>query len=306
MKKAITIFFFTMRYALIVFIFSQKTSAQNDGAPIGARAVGIGNSTVTISDQWAIFNNAAGMANIENIAVGVFFENRFGMKEFSSVAAGFVFPVNQLFRSDTLSSYTATATATSSYGVAGMSFYRFGDQLYNEQRAGIGYAHNIKNISLGIKVNYWQLSIEGLGTKRTYTIEFGGQAAITKELIFGAHIYNINQAKLAEYKDERVPTIMKAGLSYRPRVLVDKLMLNIETEKDVDFPVSFKAGVEYMIIEKLSLRTGISTRPFFNYFGVGFQFKSFDVNYALSTHSDLGLSHYLSVSYNFENIKNKE
>ena len=289
MKKGITIFF-------IVFIFTQKASAQNDGIPIGARAVGIGNSTVTISDQWAIFNNAAGMANIENIAVGVFFENRFGMKEFSSVAAGFVFPVNQLFRFDTLSSY----------GVAGMSFYRFGDQLYNEQRAGIGYAHNIKNVSLGIKVNYWQLSIEGLGTKRTYTIEFGGQAAITKELIFGAHIYNINQAKLAEYKDERVPTIMKAGLSYRPRVLVDKLMLNIETEKDVDFPVSFKAGVEYMIIEKLSLRTGISTRPFFNYFGVGFQFKSFDVNYALSTHSDLGLSHYLSVSYNFENIINKE
>ena len=122
MKKAITIFFFTMRYALIVFIFSQKTSAQNDGAPIGARAVGIGNSTVTISDQWAIFNNAAGMANMENIAVGVFFENRFGMKEFSSVAAGFVFPVYQLFKLDTLSSY----------GVAGMSFYRFGDQLYNE------------------------------------------------------------------------------------------------------------------------------------------------------------------------------
>ena len=282
-----------MRYALIIFIFSQKASAQNDGIPIGARAVGIGNSTVTISDQWAVFNNAAGMANMENIAVGVFFENRFGMKEFSSVAAGFVFPVNQLFRFDTLSSY----------GVAGMSFYRFGDQLYNEQRAGFGYAHNIKNVSLGIKVNYWQLSIEGLGTKRTYTIEFGGQAAITKELIFGAHIYNINQAKLAEYKDERVPTIMKAGLSYRP---LDKLMLNIETEKDVNFPASFKAGVEYMIVEKLSLRTGISTRPFFNYFGVGFQFKSFDVNYALSTHSDLGLSHYLSLSYKIGGKGNKE
>lgn len=264
--------------------------AQNDGTPIGARAVGIGNSTVTITDQWAIFNNSAGMANIENIAVGLFFENKFGMKEFSAVSAGFILPVNQLPGIDSMSSY----------GVAGISFFRFGDKLYNEQRVGIGYAHNIKNVSLGIKVNYWQLSIEGLGTKRTYVIEFGGQAVIKKDLIFGAHIYNINQAKLAEYKDERVPTIMKAGLSYRP---LDKLMFNIETEKDVDFPASFKAGVEYQIINKLNIRTGISTRPFVNYFGVGFQFKSFEFDYALSTHSDLGLSHFLSISYNIRSKK---
>jgi hypothetical protein len=134
-------------------------------------------------------------------------------------------------------------------------------------------------------------------------MEFGGVATITPHLSFGAHVYNLNQAKLARYQDERLATLMKTGVSYKP---IARLMLNLEAQKDIDFPAMVKAGVEYEIVKSFYLRTGVSTKPYISYFGIGVHKKKIQFDYALRTHTALGLSHHLSISLAFEKRKTQE
>ncbi|MEM7297940.1 MAG: hypothetical protein AAF391_06705, partial [Bacteroidota bacterium] len=93
------------------------------------------------------------------------------------------------------------------------------------------------------------------------------------------------------------PPVMKGGFSYRP---TEELMLNVEVEKDLDFDEVFKAGLEYQIIKKVFIRTGISTEPFLSAFGVGFHPKNLKFDYAFSNDSRLGNVHELSVSYSLK------
>ena len=70
----------------------------------------------------------------------------------------------------------------------------------------------------------------------------------------------------------------------------------VETEKDVDYPARFKAGLEYKIHPLLALRTGISTRSISLHGGLGFSPGRLQFNYALQHHQQLGLMHHVSFS----------
>ena len=260
---------------LMVFVFSffyhHRTLAQDFS--IGARAAGIGNAFVTLQDEWAVFGNAGGMAEVKSITALFAYENRFGFTEgFQSVAAGVIVPTH--------------------FGNGSLSAYRFGDELFSKQKVAIGWAHQISGISIGFKANYWQHHVEGYGSRGNLVLDLGGVAAIIPKLAFGLHIANVNQAKIVE--DERIPTVIQAGLAYTP---VEQLMLVVETEKDVDFDAVFKLGMEYQIIEKIRLRTGISTKPMRTHYGMGFCLKKFTIDCAMITHPHLGFSNQVSVAY---------
>jgi hypothetical protein len=250
--------------------------AQLENTAMGGRAKGIANASVAVRDHWAIFNNVGGLAGVKSYTGQIAYNNRFGIANFQTFALGLTAPIK--------------------VGVAGLSVSRFGDNVYSEQRIGLGYGHQIKNVSLGAKVNYVQVSIQDLGSKGTLVFEFGGVAQLSKEVMFGAHIYNFNQGvfNTALGEEEKLPVIMKAGISYRP---LKVLMINAETEKSIDLPAMLKVGLEYEIVSKIYVRTGIQTQPNTNYFGIGFQPKQFHLNYALTTNNLLGVSHHLSFTY---------
>lgn len=248
------------------------------------RASGMGNAAVTLNDEWAIFNNIGGLAWIEKTVAMTSFDNRFGMTGFNTVTAGIVAPTK--------------------FGMAGgLTISQFGSDAHRETNFSVGISHKISNVSIGLRANYFQLVIDGLGTPRMMTFEFGGVMKLTETLWFGAHIYNFNQAKIADFQDERLPVVMKAGISYRP---TEKLIVSLETEKDIAFPQSIKAGLEYKILPSLALRTGISTKPFVSSYGISFAFYAFDFIYSLNTHQQLQPSHHLALAYRFRQLKKKE
>lgn len=248
------------------------------------RAAGLGNTAVTLNDQWAIYNNIGGLGWVDKMYALSSFDNRFSMAGFNTVTAGIVAP--------------------SKFGlVGGLTISQFGGEQYRETNFSVGVSHKISNVSIGLRANYFQLAIEGLGTKRMFTFEFGGVMKLTEMIWIGAHIYNFNQAKIADFQDERLPVVMKAGISYRP---TDKLIMNIETEKDINFPQTFKVGVEYKLVPSFSLRTGVSTRPFVSSYGFSFHFYAFELLYSLNTHPQLQPSHHLSLVYEFRKLKKKK
>ena len=265
-----------LRYTLFLglLLHPYLALAQAD-VPAGARAAAVGNASVTFPGLWALNNNVAGVATLEKAAAGVYAENRFGLRAFTTMALLAAYP-------------------TPKAGTFGLSISRFGDELYSRQSLGLGYGHRLGQFSLGAKADVWQVAAQGLGSRKAVALSVGVQAEVTPELFFGAYAYNLNQAKLSDFEDERLPTVMKAGLAYRP---YQKLLLSAETEKHIDFPAELKAGLEYKPLEKFALRTGYATQTSTVSFGAGFQARQLQVDYALGTHTLLGLNHHLSVSY---------
>lgn len=250
--------------------------AQNGRYDLGARANGMGNASVTLADEWSMFNNIGGLARNENTLGFLTYQNRYGVPEFNTFGGGFVKPLLN--------------------GVAGIGVFRFGDDLYNEQKINVGFSNKFGLTSLGLNANYLQYNIEGSGTRGVLTLDFGGLVDITEYLVFGAQVTNINQAKLSPFTGEKVPTVMSAGLSYRPS---KELILNAEVEKDLDFDAYFKMGLEYQLVDKVAIRTGLVTEPFESAFGIGFTPSAFDVDYAFKNNPDLGDIHELSITYRF-------
>lgn len=242
--------------------------------PKGARSVGLGNAHATLADPWAIFYNIGGLAQVKESQVFAGYDHRLGLNELTTLAAGGVL--------------------VASSGVFGFGISSYGGHLFNQQIAGIGYSNRLGITSLGLKVSYIQTNIEGYGRNATPLMELGGVAELTPQLFFGAHIFNISRARLSRVTEEYLPTVIKAGLSYRPS---EYISINLEAEKEVYLDPQFKAGIEYSVQHKLVARTGINTHPNQLFFGIGLRPKRYRIDYALSQHYQLGFTHHFSFNY---------
>ena len=261
---------------LILALFSISTQAQIANDVIGASSTGMGGYTATLSDVWSANNNQAGLGFITDISGGLFYENRFLLKETSYRAGAFVLPVKT--------------------GAFGLSVASFGYSAYSETKAGLSYGQRFgDNFSLGVQINYLNTKLnQDYGSKNSLTGAIGFMAKLNKEITLGVHVYNPTRSSLAEYDTEKIPTIMKLGLDYR---FSEKVMVGIETEKDLDYDAVVKAGIEYHITEIFYLRGGISTNPTMYSFGFGLQMKNFKMDISSSFHQTLGMTPGISLIY---------
>ncbi len=272
-------------YTAVFFLFLGKISAQNINSAIGARALGMGNATVALRDNWAVGNNIAGIAELKEHSAALSYHIPFGLTSFQTVGIVGNYVLNEK-------------------SGLGLSITRFGDKTYSEQRFGLGYAHKLSNVSIGGKINYVQVAINdgsvGLtqGSRSALVFEVGGVMDISEKLSFGLHAYNVSTAKLrSDNGEDRLPIILKAGASWKP---IKKLFVNVEVEKDVDFKPNFKFGLDYEVAKTVWVRTGLNTLPQTNSFGIGFSPKNLKFDYALVLATKLGLTHQFSLVYLFK------
>ncbi len=252
--------------------------AQNIPFNMGARSEGLGNSNSNLTDEWSIFNNVGGISGVENGAAFFGYKRYFEIEGIDQIAAGVIQP--------------------SKIGNFGVSVYRFGDELYNEQIASAAFGNKIGFVRLGFKANYYQLSIGDFETVGSFFFDFGGIVELVPKLSFGACISNFTLSKLDDSEKTMLPVFMKTGFSYKP---AKSLSLNLDLYKDVDFDPVIKAGIEYILVKKFYLRTGINVNPYKSFFGAGFHLKRFRIDYSISTHQFLGNSHQASISFNYQN-----
>lgn len=276
-----------MRHFLLLALFLVPSFlSATDNRHIGARSAGLGNASVTFSDLWSVHHNQAGLAFVERISFGLYYENRFLLPELGLKGGAAALPVGS--------------------GVFGLSVSSFGYSLYSESKYGLAYARKFgDNFSIGIQLDYLQTRIaENYGISKTLAAEIGVQGKLNENLSIGAHIFNINRAKIAEFLvdsitdyTERAPTILRLGMDYK---FSEKVFVAVETEKDMDQKAVMKVGVEYQVSELFYLRVGVSSNPFLSTFGFGVMFKEFRLDFATSYHSVLGYSPHISLSYDIK------
>ena len=279
-----------------------SAQAQGNGPGVrGARAAALGNASVALAGEvWTLGNNVAGLGEIQRPTVGFYAENRYFSPALNVGALTVALPLGRAQAAADAAApegaaFPAPVARTwARHGVVAFEAQRFGGALYNETRLGAGYGYRFGQISLGGRADVLQVSIEGLGSRRVLLGTLGGQIEIVPQrLSFGASLYNISQAKLASYQDERVPTVLKAGLAYRAG---SQVLLVVETEKDVERDANFKAGLEYRPVAVLAVRLGLATLTEQASAGIGVLAGAFQLDYAAAFQQALGFSQHLSVS----------
>ena len=180
----------------------------------------------------------------------------------------------------------------------------YGYELYREAKLSLGYSYNYQNkFFAGVSFNYHTLSIKNYGSDAAVTINIGGLTYLTNNLRFGFAIQNLNKATFGETENQ-IPMIFNAGLSYD---VMDEMVVNAAIEKDINYKPSVQFGINYNIIEYLSIRSGFSNEPSKYSAGIGINYSIFSLDYAIFTHNDLGLTHQagLTISFDKKGSRNK-
>lgn len=278
---------------LIIVLFGTcpLLHAQGNGpAGHGGRAQALGNASATLGGEvWAVANNAAGLGSLTQPTAGIYFENRYLITSLNLAAVAVALPLG------VVEPAAAGLPARAARGVIAFEAQRFGGALYNETRVGAAYGYRLGVVSVGGRLDALQVSFQDLGSRRTLAASLGGQADILPQrLTLGAYLYNITQAKLADYQDERLPTVLRVGLAYRP---AKQVLLLAEAEKDVERATGVKAGLEYLPTAAVAVRLGYASLSQQTTGGVGLHAGDFQLDYAAGWHSVLGLSQYFSLGW---------
>lgn len=265
---------FLFLFVHFTFFFS-SISAQSVSTLIGARSSGMGYTSTCLQDEWSLFNNVGGLSGIKSPLVAAAYDAKPQLQAANRAAV--------------------VGNMPTKVGVAALGIFRFGDDLYSEQKISVGFGNKFGLASLGASVNYIQYSATGFGTKGVVTLNFGGIAELTKQISIGAHIQNINQPKLTENGEEQVPTLLAAGVGFTPS---DKVFFTGEIQKDLDHEATFKTGLEYKPAKKFAARTGFNLKPNALFLGIGFINTRLLIDYAYQyVPASLGSSHQASVCY---------
>jgi hypothetical protein len=270
-----------MRKLLPIVLLLKLTLAYagGDNLPMGARFAGMGYTGLTLADLWGVRLNPAGIAGVEVPTAGLFYQRHFLSEELSHQGLAVALPVGS--------------------GVFAVAADRFGYTAYNETHTSLAYGMSFGDgLRAAVQMDHLGVRLgENYGSAGTFIAQVGMQARLTENIWMGAHLYNPTRASIGGPYDERVPTILRAGLTY---TFSDKLLMNAEAEKDIDQEERYRFGIEYRPNTTLFVRTGISTGPIQAHGGVGFRVKQLDIDLAVAVRSLLGPTPMLGLNYRFK------
>lgn len=268
-------------------MFVSNTQAGFDPHARGGRAASMANGSVTATDFFGVFNNQAAMAWHPKMSAGLFFENRYLVKEMNTRGLGFTLPV-------------------SSSDVFGLSFSQYGYSAYNESKLGLSFAKVFaKKVSAGLQMDYLHTASNAEnGSKGAFTFEFGLQSKVSKKMTIGFYVFNPVHSVLSDYNGytEYVPVVLRFGVAYQ---FSDKFVLEVETEKDLHYDAILRMGCDYKINERFFVRGGLSTGVVLYSIGVGTKWNGFTFDIASSFHQVLGVTPAVSLSYDFPKFGKK-
>ena len=241
----------------------------------------MGNASVGLPTSFSSINNQAAMAFVEQGSFSIFSRNQF-----------FVDGLNQI---------SAAGILTTKSGAFGLALNYEGFDLFNESKVGVSYGLLLaQNFSLGAQLTYYSLNVEQFGNKNSISFDAAIMYKAYDDLYIGAQVINPVQQEITTSSTDNLPTTLKAGfgwLASKNVTITGELMQQFENDPVVN------AGFEYRIVESVALRTGISTNPTLNSFGVGFVIRQIELDVAANYHQILGISPAVSLTYKVKSNK---
>ncbi len=266
---------FLLKYALILLIINslnESLMAQLGYQIVsGASSLSVGGASVSFQNEQAIFHNPAGLVGVSKPNILLASEIKMGITDLKPIGCAFIKPTSS--------------------GTFGFSFQNYSFENFHENLLGVAYARRLSSkFNVGIQLDYLHLSIGEYGSTNILAFTVGCNTFITNDLVLSASIFN---QLSSSFDDKQHPSVFRLGLGYN---LNSKVLICLETEKDIDFHSSFKFGLAYQVVETLTLRCGFHTAPSSFSFGFGYHLnKNIKIDAALASHPNLGLTPALGV-----------
>ena len=291
--KKITLLLFTS------FIYTQVSEnaylTTESSTMMGSNVAGFGSSN-------SIFNNPAGLSDVEDIQLSTGGGNLYGFSWLPS----YYFSVNA----------PIPALGNVSFGFQQLKTESGSTILSTEKTLSVGQGFNLQKdknsqLSFGLVANYvqWDLGksagmngdgTDGLdfGSLNTVTIDLGFIASLRNKYRCGVYIKNMNSGAIGTGMTRTVlPRRLNAGVTYLP---ISTLSTSISMERLLgDNDIQIKGGLQYSLNSMIYLMMGAQANP--NRFGIGAKFKFINqtLTYGLLTHPVLPITHRLSLDLSF-------
>ncbi len=243
----------------------------------GARQIALAHSDIALSDDvFSLFNNPSGLAQLNSREIGFFYSpSPFGIEELAN-------------------GYLAYSEPTS-LGNFSLGAVTYGFDLYRENRFLLGYSNKVSDqLLLGITTFYHSINIKRYGSASQINLSVGGLFLLQNIFSLGFSLHNPLRFSDSEIT---LPTSYHFGITYQP---FERTSLNAALSKEIDFPFSFSFGIEYPLIKVLVLRFGVQNEPVLYNGGLGIIYSYFRLNYSISSHQELGLTHQFDLIISFD------
>ena len=250
---------------LFLLVFNLHVKAQY--RLLGARQAALGECGLAVADVWASSHNQAALALVKGYAAGVYYEDRFNLKELSLKAAAVLVPT--------------------AYGNIGVSFSSFGSEDYSEKKMGLALAKKLgPRLALAVQMDYFLVDqAVSYGNAMAFTTEIGILSSPVDGLTIGVHLFNPTKVKMNELGDQYLPQVGRLGAKYE---VGRQLRIMAEVSKNITTNSVYRFGMEYDLLKNISLRYGYRSLYSANSFGLGVRFAHIMVDVAASQFAGLG------------------
>ena len=266
---------------------------------MGVRPAGMGEAfTGLADDENALFYNPAGLALLTKISMNTLYESHFGASDYLTAAfGGPSFGAGLLFFN-----FRAMARRDAQDQEVGTFGYSHFALIGALGMRGLPGLRTLENLALGLKLKFYRVNTlaEGSGTGLALDPSFMltlRDVGPAKDLRLGAMIENLLSLGV-RYGNNRVERWrlglrfgVSANLLGRFKTAVDLSAGGLHLGSEV--PVSTDFGQLFVRLGALT-RGGLSLSV-----GLGFEFRSFRVDYAFIAHPQLTDSHRLSIAFEF-------
>ena len=272
MKNCLALWLFLICAAATPSLYAQ------DGVfpTVDARSRFLGGTGLAARGLDAVWINPAGLGDLNEGELGgaAGAEQRWGLSELNGANLGAVYGTG--------------------FGGFGIQLASFGFSSYRENRFGISYGRRVlDNLTIGAEFAGFAITTEGYASTFDLTFGLGAQLQVIKELAVGVRIFS--PLRVERLTDEYLPQVLSLGLQYRP---TDQLLMNLEAEQNSEYPVRFRAGLEYLSVEAVSIRLGVVTADSELSFGIGYRvLESLELTGGAAYHEVLGLSPAFGLRY---------
>jgi hypothetical protein len=246
---------------------------------VGARSVSMAGISTVQEDVWAAANNPAGLAGYSHLSLATSAEQRFLMKE--------------------LGYYAVAATIPEGKGSLGIFTIFSGYLSFIDQKLNLAYGRRFGDqVFAGISLVYiYQKTGNEAPPLHQVSYELGTIIHLSKKVKLAFASFNPFQLYYKSEPYATLPSIFKLGLSveYSP-----SLFIYTECEKDLEFPLMVKIGIEYIYRDIFFVRGGIRIFPASYAFGAGLRHKLFLLEFSSAYHQYLGFTPQVSIQYDFK------
>jgi hypothetical protein len=268
-----------MRSFLVVFIsiFCCTISAQNLRFNVAQPYLALHSYSKQQTDAFAFLNNQAALTNITKTQIGVFAENRFGLKE--------------------LALYNIVGAFATNLGNIGVQVQRGGGTNFNENKLGLAYGRKLSDkIAVGAQFNYYGYNVPGVQKSNTVFFELGILAHASEKLHVGFQVQNPVGGNLKN-TTEKVASLYSIGIGYDAS---NEFFIGANLSKEENTDLQANIGFNYNFYKKFFAKAGVLTNQGFLYAGAGVAFNGVRFDISASHHPQLGFSPAISILTQFK------